>query len=702
STSGQTINLASQANLFGTNSVSLNTSGALGTASIASDSLNLGTSTVGGSLTATAATGGITESGVIQTGANGSNFTTSTSSQTINLATQANLFGANSVSLNTSGAAGAASIASDSLNFGTSLIGGALSGEATTGNLTESGAITAGAGSNVKADAGNIDLSTQANTFGTGLVLNTSGAATAAVKAGTLDFGASSVAGAITAEATTGTITQSGVVSSGNNSSFKADAGSINLATQTNSLGTGLALNASGTAAVKEAAVDLGASTVGGALAAEATTGNITQSGVISSGNGSTITADAGNINLSTQTNNFTGAVALFTSGTATAAIKSATLDFGASIVGGAITAEATTGNLTESGAISAGSGSVFKADAGNIDLSTQANTLAGQLMLIATDGSAAVKSNALGAGAAADNTEIFAGNGSINVTTTTGGIQNLSAAALNGNITVTSAGNISLLGVDADVPTSTTPGTVTMSANGTSGSITQAAAFSPTNSQTQATANDISVRGTAVTLTAGTLGSSANYDGILTNNLTLTLGQPTASYFAVSQLNGQALTTPPNINNHAQPVTHGVSLTLPGITTKQFLIGSDQAFIVAADPALGELPALGAIAIGTISTVAAAPEAGAFNQSSTSGANGVQNAAPDASISLFNIVGLCLPADQREDEDAAKQENCIPEKTTFNLLPRGTHDGINASAGSGLAATDTVAKLGPLAPLAR
>src|SRR5207302_4178952 len=65
----------------------------------------LGTSTVGGNLTVTAATGSITELEPITTGASDSSFTTSTLGQSIDLGTQANNF-TNTVSFSTSGQTG--------------------------------------------------------------------------------------------------------------------------------------------------------------------------------------------------------------------------------------------------------------------------------------------------------------------------------------------------------------------------------------------------------------------------------------------------------------------------------------------------------------------------------------------------------------------------------------------------------------------
>ena len=57
--------------------------------------------------------------------------------------------------------------------------------------------------------------------------------------------------------------------------------------------------------------------------------------------------------------------------------------------------------------------------------------------------------------------------------------------------------------------------------------------------------------------------------------------------------------------------------------------------------------------------------------------------------MSLFNIVGLCLPADQRIDEDAAAHENCttrlLPERRSFEEILLGAADTRADARGPGL-----------------
>ena len=113
-------------------------------------------------------TGSIGQTGQFSVGANGSSFTTSSANETIALM-QANLLGGHSVGLNTSGAAGNASITSaNAMSLGTSTIGGTLTAVASNGNITQTGAVsTGGTGSSYTAGGTvhGIDLSIQATTW---------------------------------------------------------------------------------------------------------------------------------------------------------------------------------------------------------------------------------------------------------------------------------------------------------------------------------------------------------------------------------------------------------------------------------------------------------------------------------------------------------------------------------------------------------
>jgi hypothetical protein len=633
--------------------------------------IQLGTSTIPGKLVLISDTGGITETGVLTTGATGNSFTASAANQNIDLSTSTNAF-TGTVALNTSGT-GTAAIKAAALNFGASTIGGALTATATTGGITESGAITAGGNSNfTTSTAGqSINLASSTNAFGGTVGFNTSGATgNAAITSGTLNFGTSNIGGTLIATAATGGITESGPITTGGASSFTASTAgqSINLATSTNVLGGPVTLSTSGAgnASVTALALNLATSTVGGGLTATATTGGITEAGVLTTGGASSFTTSAANqtIDLSTQTNAFGGTVALNTSGTSgNAKITSAALNFGASNIGGALVATATTGNISQSGAITATAGNgllnVFTATAGSINLGTSPNVFNGTVEALAKAGSVALTSTAL------SNVEVFAKN-NVTLSATGGNIGALSAYSAGGAITASATGgNIIVQGADAGAT-----GSVSLGATGT---ITQAVVYDATNPQFNP--GDIAVRGSSVSLNAQGFGSSGNFLGVLTNNLSLTDPSAANAFFAVARTDGTQLSTSSlTFNGSALPVTPGVFLNITGLPATTG-IGSP-AYVTFVNSQIAYSVGGGLSSEVILANSLTPAENQSENQAGTGNLNVVLQSAPDASVSLFNIVGLCLPADQRIDEDAAAHENCttrlLPERRPFDEILLG------------------------------
>ncbi|SVD75423.1 uncharacterized protein METZ01_LOCUS428277, partial [marine metagenome] len=131
------------------------------------------------------------------------------------------------------------------------------------------------------------------------------------------------------------------------------------------------------------------ASTVGGALSATATTGNITQSGALAITGVTTIAADSGNnITLNNTSNNFQAAVRI-TSGNDVTLVDAGAIILGASTVSGALSVTATTGNITQSGAldIEGATTLVTAAQGATIDLSTvTTNAFTSQLLITTND----------------------------------------------------------------------------------------------------------------------------------------------------------------------------------------------------------------------------------------------------------------------------------------------------------------------------
>src|SRR5207237_7308759 len=138
--------------------------------------LNFAASSVGGNLTATATTLGITQAGALTVGGNLS-ATASTANQTISLASRTNTVRSTS-ELTTSGATGDASIKETSINFATTGVGGNLTATATTGGIVQAGALTVGGNLSATASTANqtISLASQTNTVSGTTALTTSGA----------------------------------------------------------------------------------------------------------------------------------------------------------------------------------------------------------------------------------------------------------------------------------------------------------------------------------------------------------------------------------------------------------------------------------------------------------------------------------------------------------------------------------------------
>ena len=162
------------ANAF-TGAVALNTTGSSGNATVVDASgLNLGASTVGGNLVATATTGNMEDSGVL-TICGTSSFTTSATNADIIL-NNANAF-TGAVALNTTGSSGNATVVDASgLNLGASTVGGNLIATATTGNMEDAGVLTIAGTSSFTTVRRRNDYLNNANAF-TGAVrhVNTTG-----------------------------------------------------------------------------------------------------------------------------------------------------------------------------------------------------------------------------------------------------------------------------------------------------------------------------------------------------------------------------------------------------------------------------------------------------------------------------------------------------------------------------------------------
>jgi len=312
------------------------------------------------------------------------------------------------------------------LNFAASTVGGNLAATATTGNMTDSGALTIAGTSSFTTSANNatIALNTTTNAFTGAVTITTnddSGTdADVTIDGGTtaLVLAASTIDGDLTVRSgnASGIADNEGTVTVGGNLAATTDAnnGVINL--------TALAVNgtiavvtngAGGATVVNDAGLNLAASTVGGNLLATATTGNITDSGTLtiagastfitgasgsniildSSGNAFsnavTLQADAGNETFGNITFVDSGAVRLHSSAGANGDLYiNAATD---AAVGGNLNVTATTGNITQGRAVTVGGTSSFTTSQNNADitLNNANNAFTGAITLSTTGSSA-------------------------------------------------------------------------------------------------------------------------------------------------------------------------------------------------------------------------------------------------------------------------------------------------------------------------
>jgi filamentous hemagglutinin family protein len=305
-------------------------------------------------------------------------------------------------------------------------IGGNFTATATSGNITQSGALKVNgtASFTTAADDATITLDNTGNSFGGAVSLSTddtndddNGHATVDGGSDALELGASTVGGDLTVTSGHASgITDSGTVTVDGNFSATTDAnnGVIQLSSLAVDGTIAVATDGTGNASVtNDAGLTLASSTVGGDFSATATTGSLTQSG----GEPLTVTgtslfntaADGQDLTLDDSGNDFGGAVT-FRAGDgsdagfgnlsfrdsgpvrlASSAATAGDLFFDASTdgaVGGTLAVTAGSGDLTQSQALAVTGASTFTvaANGANIDLSA-ANTFSHSVTLRAGSG---------------------------------------------------------------------------------------------------------------------------------------------------------------------------------------------------------------------------------------------------------------------------------------------------------------------------
>ena len=277
------------------------------------NALDLGASTVSGALTVTATAGDITDSGNVSV-TNAATFNANAAGANIILDSAGNTFNG-TVDFNSTGGLNNVTIVdTTALDLQATTVGGALN--ITAAGITDSGTLTVTGTTTLAAGAGNdITLDEAASNYST--VAITSGRDVAITDANALDLGASTVSGALTVTATAGDITDSGNVSVTNAATFNANAAGANIILDSagNTFNGTVDFNSTGglnnVTIVDTTALDLQATTVGGALNVTTSAGDITDSGNITVTNAATFNANGAgsNIILDSAGNTFNGAV---------------------------------------------------------------------------------------------------------------------------------------------------------------------------------------------------------------------------------------------------------------------------------------------------------------------------------------------------------------------------------------------------------
>jgi filamentous hemagglutinin family protein len=525
-----------------TGAVSLNTIGATGNATFTSGiGVNLAASTVGGALTVTATTGNIIDSGAVSVGGT-STFTTSAADADITLDTTSVT---GTVSLNTSGTGGDATLSGNAVNLAASTVGGALDVTATTGNITDSGAISVGGNATFTTSAADADitLDTTSVTGSVGLNTNGTGGDATFTSSSAVDLAASTIGGALAVTAG-GAITDSGNLNVTGDTTLNAGGNNITLDSANNSFGT-LLLTGNDVSIVENAATDLGASTVTGALSITSQ-GAITDSGTLAVTGTTTLDAGGNNITLDDAANTF-GTLAL--TGNDVSIVENAATDLGASTVTGALSITSQ-GAITDSGTLAVTGNTTLDAGGNNITLDDAANTF-GTLALTGNDVSI-VENAATDLGASTI-------TGALAISSQ-GAITDSGVVTVNGTSSFTSTQNNADITLDQVSPT----GAVSLNTTG-------------------ATGNATFTSSSAVNLAASTIGgsltvtSTAPAGAVITDSGTVTVGGDAA--FTTTQTQADITLDTLDVAGNVAVTTTGnnvdVSLTGVGAPTADISLGN-------------------------------------------------------------------------------------------------------------------------------
>jgi len=304
------------------------------------------------------------------------------------------------IGLNTHGTGDATVVNDAGFQFAASSVGGNLHATATTGNMTQSGALDIEGTTTLITVANNasITLGTASNAFTGALIITTNDNDAApndtngdvTIHGGTtaLVLGNSTIDGDLTLTSTaTGTagITDTGTLNIRGTTTISASGVDVTLNSAANNFQGSIAINGSDVILVNAyATTDLGASTVTGTYTLTAS-GGVIDSGALAITGVTTVSA-GGDVTLNTATNNFQGAVKI--DGVNVTVVDAGAIDLGASTVTGTYAVTATAGNITQSGAlaitgvttIAAANGQSIYLDSANTFSSTVAFSSGGTL----------------------------------------------------------------------------------------------------------------------------------------------------------------------------------------------------------------------------------------------------------------------------------------------------------------------------------
>ena len=291
---GQTITLSHAANDFG-GGVAI---AAKDVALVDANALTLGTSTITGNAALTAG-GSVTQTGALSVA--GTTSVTATG-QAVTLANSANDF------------AGAVSVTASSLSLrdASALVLGSsgISGNATLvagGALTQTGALTVGGTTAITATGQTVNLGNGSNDF-TGAVSVAANTVTLA-DANALVLGASTVGGTLTTT-TGGALAQTGALVVSGATSLNAVGQDITLSNAGNDFTGAVAIAARNATLTDSNSLSLGASTITGTANLGAGSA-LTQTGALTVGSTSTLTASGGDLTLDNAANDFQGSVSV-------------------------------------------------------------------------------------------------------------------------------------------------------------------------------------------------------------------------------------------------------------------------------------------------------------------------------------------------------------------------------------------------------